>query len=76
MSEGCICEGNWRKIVAESEPLFDKEFIDRDGERWKLLGIVHGSDDYYYLMGHMAPDANMVLFSCVGNLKIHGFTLA
>ena len=74
-ADGCICRGNWRAIVAESEPLFDKRFRDRDGKEYTFLGVVHGSDDYYYGMVPVG-EGKPVLLSCVGNLEGHGFTLA
>ena len=71
---GCICKGNWRNIVKESEPLLDKLFKDKDGVVWRFFGVVHGSDDYYYGMNRF-DDNSVLLCSCVGNLTTHGFTV-
>lgn len=71
---GCICRGNWRDIVAETSPLLDKKFKDRDGKEYIFFGLVHGSDDYFYGMwpvGEYKP----VLLSCVGSIEGHGYTL-
>ena len=72
---GCICEGNWRSIVAESEPLLDKKFRDRDGKEYLFYGVVHGSDDYYYGMLSIG-DGKSLLLSCVGSIEGYGLTLS
>ncbi len=71
---GCICEGNWRLIVAETETLLDKLFVDDKGVVYVFFGIVHGSDDYYYGMC-TTPGGVVTLLSCVGSIEGHGFTL-
>lgn len=68
----CICAGNWRLIVRESEPLLDKPFTAPDGDVWHLFGIVHGSDDIYY---GMCRNGQIKLLSCVGSLASHGYEL-
>lgn len=70
--EGCICRGNWRAIVKETEGLIGKKFRDRKGEEYTFYGIVHGDDDYYYGM-YKAGDCR--LLSCVGSIEGHDFTL-
>jgi hypothetical protein len=70
----CICKGNWRKIVQETEPLIGKTFLDNRGKPYVLFGIVHGGDDYYYGMCSI-PDFTVELLSCVGSIKTAGFTL-
>jgi len=67
----CICKGNWRKIVKESEGLLDKEFKDGRGKTWWFFGIVHGSDDYYY--GMQSKKGKVQLLSCVASLGTYGF---
>jgi len=71
---GCICKGNWRKIVAESEPFLNKNFIDRKGNEFIFFGVVHGNDDYYYGMWPVG-DYKPVLLSCVGSIECHGYVL-
>ena len=68
----CICKGNWRDIVNETEHLLDKRFRDRKGDEYTFFGIVHGSDDYYYGMWRR-EDHEMRLLSCVGSIEGHGF---
>lgn len=70
---GCICEGNWREIVAEYEPLFDRIYEDETGAKCRFVGIVHASDDYYYLL--MDEHGKCILATCVGSLETNGFTL-
>lgn len=71
---GCICKGNWRAIVAESEPLLNKRFRDGNGQEYKFFGVVHGSDGYYYGMLPVGGGA-LTLLSCVRGVKGHGFQL-
>ena len=71
----CICEGNWRTIVTESEPLLDKIFeCERTGKEYVFYGIVWGSDDFYYGM-YSYSKGDSKLLSCVGSLEGHGFYL-
>ena len=70
----CVCWGNWRAILKEIEPLIGREFIEeRTGERWRLFGLVHGDDDYYYGL-HRA--GKLCLSSCVMSLEGCGYRLA
>mgnify|MGYP003423079750 CR=1 FL=1 len=70
---GCICEGNWRKIVGEYEPLIGKKYKGYDGETYTFFGLVHGSDDYYYGMCNRDLTKGVKLLSCVGSIEGHGF---
>jgi hypothetical protein len=71
--EGCICHGNWRAIVRDSEPLIGKWFVDDKGARWNFFGPVHGGDDYYY--GMIGENGKLALLSCVGSIEGWGYTL-
>lgn len=73
-ADGCICKGNWRMIVKECEPLLDQCFIGPDGAEYYLIGILHGSDDYYYAM--RGGKYGLALLSCVGSIESFGYTLA
>ena len=68
----CICQGNWRKIIEESNPLIDRRYVDEKGNVWNFFGVVHGGDDFYYGMWR---EEHMVLLSCVGSIEGHGFKL-
>lgn len=72
-AEGCICKGNWRKIVKESDPLIGKKYRDtRTGHEFIFFGVVHGGDDYYY--GMWSKEHGQRLLSCVGSIdKGHGY---
>jgi hypothetical protein len=74
MSDECICNGNWRAIVKEAEPLLEQSFINERGEYFRLFGIVHSQDDYYYGMYSMKH--GLKLLSCVGSIEGHGYRLA
>lgn len=69
----CICKGNWQQIIKESEHLIDKKFKDPNGNQYTFVGVVHGSDDYYY--GMVDPDGKLMMLSCVGNLNSWELTL-
>jgi hypothetical protein len=71
--KGCICQGNWRQIVKESEPFLDKAYVNKKGKKYYFFGVVHGNLDYYY--GMYSRKHGMVLLSCVGSIEGHGFKL-
>lgn len=72
--ENCICKGNLRAIVKESEHLLNKRFIDDKGQEFYFFGIVIGDDDYYYGMGGFAG-TEYRLVSCVAFLEKWGYVL-
>lgn len=75
-ADGCICNGNWREIVKEYEPLFNKALY-RDGKRYVFQGLVWAADDLYYLLTD--SEGKAILASCVGALEKevgHGFILS
>jgi hypothetical protein len=73
MVSGCICKGNWRDIISETEHLIGRKFIDSNNNVCTLFGIVHGKDDYYY--GIWYNDHKTELLSCVGNIESWGLML-
>jgi hypothetical protein len=70
----CICKGNWRKIINESDPFFDKKYLNRDGEECVFVGVLWGSDDFYYTMWNLKT-SQCSLLSCVGSIEGHGYKL-
>ena len=68
----CICKGNWRTIIHESEPLFNKIYIDEKGKEYHFSGVMHADDDYYYVL--WSPKKTMFL-SCVGSIEGYGYTM-
>lgn len=69
----CICRGNWRQIIKEVEHLIDKQFAEeRTGNIFTFVGVLHGSDDYYYAMSR---SGEFKLLSCVGSINGFGFKL-
>ena len=70
-AHGCICDGNWREIISESEPILDDLFADLSGAVHRFVGVMHSRDDYYYVMVSMAGEYR--LSSCVGNLETNGY---
>ena len=69
----CICKGNWRKIIKENEPLFDKFYTDEEGVEYCFMGVIFASDDYYYCMVNKSGELKML--SCVDSLDGHGYAL-
>jgi len=69
----CICEGNWRQIIKESEPFMDRLFLDKEGESYRLIGVLHSNDDYYYCM--MSMTGKLQRLSCVSDIEGFGFEL-
>lgn len=66
----CICDGNFRNIVADTYHLIGKKFEDADGKRYVYFGVVYGDDDLYYGMSDM--ENKCLLLSCVGSLEMYG----
>lgn len=73
----CICEGNWRNIIKESDPLLGKKFFDSYTKRvYKFVGVVWAEDDYYYLMRDQeSPNPKYVWSTCCVSLETAGYTL-
>jgi hypothetical protein len=73
MSE-CICEGNWRDLVRQYEPLIGRRYRDRhhDNKEYVFFGLVHGERDYYF--GMWTKD-DCRLLSCVGDPEGYGLEL-
>ena len=69
---GCICKGNLRLIVQETQHLLGRYFLYRD-QKYKFFGVVIGEDDYYY--GMISKEGGMRLLSCVGYIEDFGYTL-
>ena len=68
--DGCICRGNWQKLVKEYEPLIGKRYRDQQGKEWGFFGLVHAEDDYYF---GMSSGSGIRLLSCVGSIDAFGF---
>ena len=69
----CICRGNWRAIVKETEHLIRRYYKRlRDDVVFHFFGIVHADDDYYYGMWNKSE--GLLLISCVGAID-HGMEL-
>lgn len=67
----CVCQGNWRQLVAECEGLIGQRLRDTgSGEIFHFFGLVHGEDDYYY---GLSGAGGTRLLSCVGSLESHGY---
>ena len=74
VAEECevFCDKNWRSLAKQYDPLTDRRFIC-DGKKYTFVGLLRGSDDYYFCMDHI--DVGIQLFSCVCNLDTYGFVL-
>lgn len=73
-NDNCICRGNWRQIIYETELLFNRYYRNKiNGKKYNFFGIVHSEDDYYYGMCDM--DGKIQLLSCVGNIESFDYEL-
>lgn len=62
-----MTDSNWEAIIKEAEPYIDRWFTDECKNYYKLFGVVHGSDDYYY--GIWDDECRQImLLSCVIDL--------
>lgn len=61
---------NWSKLVKDYEPLIGKIYIDDDGNEYEFIGLLHGEDDFYYVMYR---DGNIKMLTCVGVPEMQGF---
>jgi len=71
--KGCICKGNWRKIIKESEPFFDNYYLDKKGVAHCFAGVMWSYDDYYYCLLSKAEGLKML--SCVGSIEDRGYKI-
>lgn len=73
----CICEGNWRNIIKESEPLIGKKFYSKYRKKlYTFVGVVWAEDDYYYLMyDQEVPEEQYIWITCCTTLETAGYTL-
>jgi hypothetical protein len=73
MSE-CICKGNWRRIIKESQELLGRNYKGHDGNTYVFDSVTWAKDDFYYLMLGFdgAKDQHL---SCVGSIEMSDFTL-
>ena len=67
----CVCDGNFREIVIDTEPLFETKFKTQSGEICTLHGVLFASDDFYYCL--TGNNGRCILSSCVGSLEDSGF---
>ena len=65
---------NWKSLVKEYGPHIGKYYVDKSGEEYYFDGLLHGVDDYYYMMWS-GKTQSYTISSCVGSLKQCGFTL-
>ena len=75
VDKDCICYVNWRNIIKEYEKFLDKKFVKENGEEFYLVGFVHASDDYYYLLWN-CKEKRHEQWSCVGSLENFGLELS
>jgi hypothetical protein len=62
---------NWDLLVKKYEPDLDSLYETSDGKKYRFIGLIHGSDDYYY--GMFSEGGKFLMCSCVGSIEAHGF---
>lgn len=61
-------------LIKKTEHLIGKKYIDRNcGGKFTFVGIIVGSDDYYY--GMYSKKNGLMQLSCVGDIESFGFEL-
>lgn len=59
-------------IIKRTEHLLDKKYIEvSTGKKFMFIGIIVGSDDYYY--GLYSKKHGLVSLSCVGDIESFGY---
>ena len=67
----CICKGNWRLILSEYRHLMGRKYkSEQNGLVYEFMGILHGEDDYYYVLW---SEKNTRFLSCVSDIETFGF---
>lgn len=70
-----MTEPNWDILVEEYEKHLDALYEwqrGADGEVYRFVGLIHGSDDFYYGMLNLRT-GRLAMCSCVGSIEGHGF---
>jgi len=76
-----MTEPNWNILVEEYEKHLDALYECADtpfyeeegaGEVYRFVGLIHGSDDFYYGMVNVKT-GRLMMCSCVGSIEGHGF---
>lgn len=65
-------DDNWKSLCDEYVPLIGRTYHDSTGNEYRFIGLLHGEDDYYYVMRR---DRSTSLLSCVRGISEYGFTL-
>jgi len=65
---------NWKILLHQYEPLFDRKFTKND-KRYSFLGLIWASDDLYFCMYEIGSENKMDLITCVTDLETAGYVL-
>jgi hypothetical protein len=65
-----VKNGNWTRLIKEHDSAIGNTYIDEGGKEYIFIGLLHGQDDYYYVMW---SEGNVRLLTCVGELGQMGF---
>jgi hypothetical protein len=71
-NDNCICKGNWQNIIKDCGKYMGMYYTNEKGKKWRFEGVLHSSDDYYYVMTRKGKTQ---LLSCVGDIEGYGFDL-
>lgn len=67
-----MSDSNWDQLVAEVDPLLGSIYEDRDGKRYRLVGLMHGKDDLTFELSQLRTNRRLSV-SCVATLETSGF---
>lgn len=63
---------NWSNLIDEYDSLIGEKYLDDDGNEHIFIGLLHGQDDYYFVMWR---EGKVKLLTCVGIPEQMGFRL-
>lgn len=66
-------DDNWVSLLREYGDLIGSKYLDDNGKIWTFSGLLHGKDDYYFVMQY--PNNVCCFISCVGRIEMSGFKL-
>lgn len=65
---------SWESLLERYEHLIGSEYKDKKGKTWIFEGLLHGDDDYYFVMRLVGSDICR-FSSCVGSIEMADFKL-
>jgi len=74
-----MIDNNWLLLLERYESLIGQIYTDIDGNHWEFYGLMHGEDDYYFVMlpiWEACCKKPVMFISCAVTIEMAGFELA